>query len=908
MAISVKHADAPSNLVKEVGHWIHAERENRELNSRVATALGEVRTFLEERRSDLERRKGKMLQTSGFKEETRAMEAALAGIRELLASGRNISRIFSEIDKFLATYHVGDTLCRLHTSTQLADAREDFMCAFHDSIRGTRLADLLDILYLMPFACWRSRGLVQRNFRSPTAAEIQSLLKALERQGLEVNRVDIVLLAAIIRIQLGITPRIDYHSLSGNKLAELLTDGTNLARHTAKALPFTEAHFRTASSILANLRRWETELLGNSGVKVPTATEAEMLQIVFLAGDAIRINGTEIERSVEYLWLLATVCACGRATLKDVLALPYVHNARHPIVAERLRGVKSGLDTIAVLADENLVARWSEARVALNSLNARSETIAAKANPEYGEYKELEQLRDQRSEVGKTLIKCAESLHLLEPALLDMLVASGSPAEPQIISNHLRTLGPAKLMERNRACSVETRKVARQELEKLRGLIGRMAEVSRQGFAASSGNESRKRMEAAAKPTRKTSDGVDVGTLSTAELRAAMVGSLRKAVGSVRDARSKVEGARRRTLKSDLLSALNVFQEKIKKAAGLCDTIDAAGAGEALDPSAAETVVPLLREIMAAQTSFSTKVNSAKMTPAEKLPFTTVAFAVKSRLSDDLRDIEALRAELLERAAEADAASAGDAAEPTVKQEGTGSRAEAPPPPGNDAPEATDSPARQMARLAAAANSALKPVKELVAGLDATISDEERETQVVLTVARELMRGASQAREVMAGKFASIESIAAADPPLSVEYVEKFDRWQHQLAVVEEEAGSLLRVTEHLAGIELAVRMATALEEGLYDPGASAVGAGDETERRISRSVRCADALKRISGSLRAVQNARGVCTGAAGSKWRLLKGAAAYLQRAEAELDVGEAELKRRRSRIEELQASFSP
>ena len=78
-----------------------------------------------------------------------------------------------------------------------------------------------------------------------------------------------------------------------------------------------------------------------------------------------------------------------------------------PSVYDRILGTKGYLDNIAVLTDGILVARWSEERIELNSLTSRSEALSSKGAHEYGEFLELEQLKEQRSVAGKSLIKCS---------------------------------------------------------------------------------------------------------------------------------------------------------------------------------------------------------------------------------------------------------------------------------------------------------------------------------------------------------------------------------------------------------------------------------------------------------------------------------------------------------------------
>jgi hypothetical protein len=894
--VSAKRPECAGDLTTEVEHWLRTERENRELKDRVAAALEEVRTFIAGCQAEVERRKGRLLQTGGFRDETRAMQAALAGIQELFAGGRNISRLFSEIDKYLAAYGIDDTLSRLHTRIALADARDEFMCAFHAAIRGTRLAQLLDILYFMPFACWRSRGPDQRNFRSPSAAEILKVLEELGRRGVDCNGIDPVQLAAIIRVQLAITPRMNYHAMADNKLAELLTDGETLTRYSAKVLPPDAGFCRTAAGILASIRRWSDEFFVAAGAPMPPEIEAEMLQIGFLAADNLKIAGSAKERSTDYLWLLATVVASDRATLKDVLSLPSIKSTRYPAVHERILATKTYLDTVAVLADRILAARWAEAKADLVALTGRSEAIAAKGTHDYEEFTELEQLRERRSDVVKSLIKISESLQLLEPALLDMLTTRAGDAGRTPVDEHLRTLDPATLMNRNRACAEETRLIARQELEKLRVLIGRIATISRTGFATAAAPEGQERPHGAELAPRTSAGGIEIGSLPASGVQALLLDAIRKAAASVRDARSKLEVARKRGFKGDLLHPLNILADKIKKAAEACDRIDGQTVDTALAPAAAATLAALLREILAAHTNVNARVINAKLTPAEKQPLTTLLFAIKTKLSDDLRDIEGLRTELAERPAAPDPGGdpgddAGPAAEPGAEQQTA----------------AKDAAAAGMAALAAAGNAALKPVKEAMTVLGAAIADPRQDNRAILDAATDLERHVALAREQLTGNAALVGSTAAAAGLAGDEYAAKFDRWQQQLAAVGDETGRLLEATGRIAEIEAAARAAVALEEEVSAAGGpgTALGAGDDEVRR--RCGRCAEALDAIGRSVRRTREAREVCGQAARAPWRLLKGAGPYLESRSAALDACEAVLERCHCWIDELRTILS-
>jgi hypothetical protein len=855
--VSTDRAEGGSGLVREVEDWKRAEAGNRELKDRVAAALDEVRAFITERRAEIERRKGRLVQTAGFKDETAAMETALANIGQLLGSGRNISRLFAEIDKFLASHKGDDTLSRLHTRVELADARDEFMCRFHDSIRGTRLAALLDVLYFMPFAYWRSRGLDRRNYRAPSATEVLALLEQLRSQRIDVDGVDVVQLAAVIRLQLGITPRMDYHHLAGNRLAEQLTDGETLTRFTDKAMRLDEAYCRTAGAILEHLRRWSSELFAGAGAPPPAEIEAEMLQIVFLAGESVRISGTGRDRATDYLWLLATVVASDHATLKDTLAWPSVRNTPYPSVLERILGAKAYLGRIAALADGILAARWVEAKAELAALVRRSELLAARETHEFAEFAELEQLKERRSETGKALIKLADSLLLVEPAVLDLAAAAAGPAGAPAGGEPPPAPDPATLIERNRTYAAETRQIARQELDKLRALIGRMAAINRKGFVTAPAPEDADRPRAPEKPVRKTSGGVEVGGIPAARVQALLRDALRGAVASVQDSRGRIDAVRKRPVKSELLQALNVLAEKLRKTAEAGGRIvpDGDDATQAL--GAAEAVGQLLREALAAQTGFGARVNTAKLTPAEKQPLTTVLNAVRARLSDDLRDVECLRAELAERLEQA--------------PEGTG-------PP---APAADETAAAKMAALVAAANQGLRPVKEQLAALCAALSEREADAAAILAATSRLRLAVGEARDLMARNRGLVEGIAAACAGGGDAHGEKFDRWQRQLDAVEAEAARLLTTAERVAGIEAAVREAAALDGAVPGGGSSA------------------QRLETITRSLDRVRLAREACAAATATPWRVLKGAGEYLARGASALDACEATLGAARSRI---------
>ena len=133
-----------SSMRSSTGYVV--EEENQELKSRVASALDEIKGF--HRRAP--RRISKSARADFCRpadSRTRRARWRLPSppLRQLFNQRPEHFRIFAEIDKYLDTYRVEDTLSRLHTRTQLADARDDFMCMFHDSIRGTKLGN-----------CWTS--------------------------------------------------------------------------------------------------------------------------------------------------------------------------------------------------------------------------------------------------------------------------------------------------------------------------------------------------------------------------------------------------------------------------------------------------------------------------------------------------------------------------------------------------------------------------------------------------------------------------------------------------------------------------------------------------------------------------------------------------------------------------------
>ena len=669
---------------------------------------------------------------------------------------------------------------------RLADARDNFMCSFHDSIRGSRLSDLLDILYFMPNSFWRVRGVERRSFRSPSAAEILKILKECGRQGVDVNGIDVVQLATIIRLKLGLSPRMDYHSMSSNKLAELLTDAESIARFTSQKLPLDESFCRTAGGILVNIRRWTDDLFGTRDAPAPPEIEAEMLQLVYLAADNIRVSGTENERAADFLWLLSTVIASDQAALKDILSWPAVKNSRYTSARERIAGVKSYLDGVAVLADRVLLSRWSEAKKELDSLTVRSDAIALKNRHEYGEFAQLEELKEQRSDVVKSLIKMSDSLQLVEPTLLDVLTLPDARSKLPLLDEHVRRLDPAKLRGRNHSNSERTKLIARQELEKLRLLIGRIAVISRKGFFDSVAQMAQERLRTKERLSRKTSDGVEIGKISTADLHGKLLGSLRKAAVSVRECKGRIEDATKRILKIDMQRALNGLLERTSRAVEIFDGIDIDTVDEARAPEVFGQVFPVLRDVVTAQINFSTRVNSVKVPPAEKRQLTPLLYTVKKRLGDDLRDIESIRSELAERSADSATRPQEDASMISVVQ--------------------------QMADLAVAANKAFGPVSKMISLLTDAISSQKQGGPAPHPTAHDMKDTITRALAVMNGNLTRIETLAADFELPTDDYVEKFERWRSQLVQIGMETERIIEVLDDVADIEQAVVAGAALE------------------------------------------------------------------------------------------------
>ncbi len=649
--IATREAIGASALAREVRAWVLAEAEDRELKNRVALALEEIAIFLARHQADLERRKSRLVQTTGYRDETRSREFALEKIRLLLTGRRNISVIFAAIDGYLDRHREEEIFDGDRIRTPLAEASDDFISRFRDSIGGTSLAKLLDIFYFMPYSCWRSRSVERRIFRSPSSAEVSRLIEECRQRKIEIDGIDTVQLAAMLRIKLGIAPRMGYHLLPANKLAEKLTSAENIAQFTATTAPLDEGFCRTTAGILANLRQRSSECFGIAFPPAPPEIEAELLQLVYLAGDTIRIGGGGNERSADYLWLLATVIASDHAALKDVLTGFIDKHSGNPAVRKRFASAHAYLGEAAARADAILAALWSEAKEELRCLTLRTDALATRSSHDFKEFTELEALKQRRSDVVKSLMKISDSIQLIEASLLDRLTSPGFPAGRLPADGQGRGLDPARLRDRNRTNAEETKAIARQELEKLRLLIVGITAISRRGFADSGLSPAAARQRDVERLACKTADGVEIAGLPTPELHAKLCGALRKTAGSLRDFRSKLEAVRRRPLKSDLQQAMNVLAEKTRRAVECGDNPDPeAGAASGILP-AADRLLPLLRDIVTAQASLGVRMNTAKLTPAEKQPLTVLIYATKLRLGEDLRDLERLRAELAGRSA-----------------------------------------------------------------------------------------------------------------------------------------------------------------------------------------------------------------------------------------------------------------
>lgn len=917
--IASKRPAGMSALAREVRHWVQAEAGDRELKRRVAAALDEIKEFVGKRTFDLEKRKSRLIQTPGFKDETRAMEAALGKIHQLLAGGKNISRIFVAIDRFLDTYKGDEALERDHIRTQLADANDDFILRFHHSIRGTRLAQLLDVFYFMPSSCWTSRGVAKRNFRSPSAAELTKLLEEFRQRGVDVDGIDTVRLAAMARIKLGITPRMHFHLMPANKLAEKLTSEEIIARFAAAEPPPDEAFCRTTAGIAANIRRWSCECFGSTVVAAPPEIEAEMLQLVYLATDSIRISGTEKERSADYLWLLATVVGSGHGVLKEVLSGIADGSIGHPSVRERLVGAKTYLDGISVKADGILAARWAEAKEELRSLIARADAIAAQSTHHYRDYTELEDLKEKRSDVVKSLIKLSDSIQLIEPSVLESLT---SPATSAGRSNDEQGRGrsQAGLRDRNYRISGETKATALQELEKLRLLILRITEVSRRGFADSGPPASQLSQRTGERLAGKTSDGVEIAALPAADLHAKLCGTLRKASFNLREFKSKVEGVRRRPLKGELQHAVNILHEKTKKAVDACDGSDLDTSDHAQAILFSDGVLPLLREIMAALTNVVARMNSAKVTPAEKQPLTTLMYGVKLRLGDDLRDVERLRTELLGRSSgtltapcadtegATEDAAIGLTAEISRTTEETGMSPTAPAEAAKAAQEAAfRAPVvKKIAGLVASVSESLKPVKAQMTSLNSALGSNPSDNQHIFAAATALQSEITTAQDVLTANLMQIKTLAAGVDLTTDGYVEKFDRWQGPLATLEQETGRLIKSMAAVADIERAAAEAAALEKRIDDTLNPPSGEWIKAEPFIPVRQRCVDALAAIADLLTQLRGAANSLAAARSLKWKMLPAASRSVGRLWSDFTASEQGLRDTQARIETIHNRF--
>lgn len=142
----------------------------------------------------------------------------------------------------------------------------------------------------------------------------------------------------------------------------------------------------------------------------------------------------------------------------------------------------------------------------------------------------------------------------------------------------------------------------------------------------------------------KTADGVETAKLPAADLQAKLCGSLRKAAAALREFRGKVEAVRRRPLKSDLQHAMNVLSDKTRRAVEACDDSDPDAAGASSASRASDRLLPLLRDVMTAQASVGVRMNTVKLTPAEKQPVKTLLDGLNSAFAADPTDRQALRA------------------------------------------------------------------------------------------------------------------------------------------------------------------------------------------------------------------------------------------------------------------------
>jgi DNA repair exonuclease SbcCD ATPase subunit len=302
------------------------------------------------------------------------------------------------------------------------------------------------------------------------------------------------------------------------------------------------------------------------------------------------------------------------------------------------------------------------------------------------------------------------------------------------------------------------------------------------------------------------------------------------------------------------------------------DDADLDASDPAQAPTVAEGIVPALRDIMTAQTNLAVRVKNAKLIPAEKHLLIALANTIKARLGDELREVELVRAELVERAAAPEAGTKEAAA------------------------------VKQMADCAAAANNALKPVKKLIDRLSNAATSQRREPGEILAALRDLHNALAEADDTVARNFAHIEALATDDPRMIGEYVEKFGRWRGQLSTLAGETERLARVTTAAAALALALTTAAALEKGIADTLRPLAGKKVKAEVLVPIRERCAQSLATIAQHLQQVRNAREALAEATKTPWRILKTASEYLKGHAAEIDALETELKNRNSRIEKL------
>jgi hypothetical protein len=714
-----------------------------------------------------------------------------------------------------------------------------------------------------------------------------------------------------------------------------MTSEENIARFAAGGTPLDEAFARTVSAVLANLRRWSAECLGSTAPAAPPEIEAELVQLAFLATDTIRIVGNERERAADFLWLLATVVASGHAALKEALSVLLDKHIGHPSVRERFVRVNAYLDEIAARADGVITARWALERGELGYLAARTDALVEKNSQDFKDFTELEELKEKRSDVVKSLIKLSDAAQLVEPLLLDGLAAHGSPAGRLLVDAHGRAVTPVDLRSRNGRNAEETNAIARQELEKLRLLIAHLAAISRRGFADTGAAAAQQTKEPGPRGPH-TADGVAVATLPTAELHERLCAAVRTVAATLRDARGKIEGVRRRPMKNELQQAVNTLYEKTKKAVEACD-------GAALDASDAlrtthdsGQVLQVLRGIMAAHTGVVTRMNMVKLTPAEKLPVATMLQTMRQRLGEDIRSIEVLGDELAGRAAgatPAEAAGGEDAAgAPDAGDAGDASDALHVP----DAPDVADvadvaaagalespdetvaAPAKtaaaavprspadvRIAGLAAVANKALQAVKTLLAALNKALAH-PGEGQVPHVAAAALKSGILEARDLVTAKLLDLRALAVAAGIAVDEPVGKFDRWLAQLDALEGETERLLKALAEVAAAYQTVRAAAAIEKGIADAlnvRSTEAGRGGSF---VPVRRRCDDALATLAEMFGGLRQAQDRLAAARGGEWSLLRAAPVFVDRLRAGAAGAEGALREIHARVEATCRSF--